>query len=74
MQDTQDTMERLTIPLLVWGFFGFWGQFIDGTLGMGYGVFSSSILIAVGLYPAIVSASVHTAEVFTTFISGGSHL
>jgi len=60
--------------LLVIGIIGLFAQFIDGTLGMGYGVFSSSWLIAAGLYPAIASATVHTAEVFTTLVSGGSHL
>jgi len=59
--------------LLKIGLVGFLAQIIDGTLGMGYGVFSSSLLISLGFYPAIVSASVHTSEVFTTFASGVSH-
>ena len=65
--------------MLNWSFFlimalvGWVAQFVDGTLGMGYGVFSTSLLIGLGLYPAIASASVHTAEVFTTLISGTSH-
>jgi len=63
-------MRRLIVVALI----GFLAQFIDGTLGMGYGVFSASLLIAGGLYPAIASATVHTAEVFTTLVSGGSHL
>lgn len=53
---------------------GFAAQFVDGTLGMGYGAFSASLLITLGLYPAIASASVHTAEIFTTLVSGVSHL
>jgi len=52
---------------------GFAAQFVDGTLGMGYGIFSASLLVTVGLPPAIASASVHTAEIFTTLISGISH-
>lgn len=67
-------MERLTSRLLIWGAVGFVAQFIDGTLGMGYGAFSATLLIAGGLYPAMASACVHTAEIATTFISGGSHL
>ena len=63
-------MSRLIVVAVV----GFLAQFIDCTLGMGYGVFSASLLIAGGLYPAIASATVHTAEVFTTLVSGGSHL
>ena len=52
---------------------GFAAQFIDGTLGMGYGVSSTSLLMAVGLAPAIASASVHTAEIVTTLVSGIAH-
>lgn len=52
---------------------GLCAQLIDGALGMAYGLISSSILLAMGLPPAAVSASVHTAEVFTTGVSGASH-
>jgi len=52
---------------------GFAAQMIDGALGMAYGVSSNSFLLSLGLPPAIASASVHTAEVFTTAISGASH-
>lgn len=60
--------------LVVIAIIGFFAQFIDGTMGMGYGVFSASWLIAAGLYPAVASATVHTAQIFTTLVSGGSHL
>ena len=60
--------------LIVIGIIGFIAQFVDGTIGMGYGAFSASFLIATGLLPAIVSATVHTAEIFTTLLSGGFHL
>lgn len=53
---------------------GFIAQLIDGTLGMAYGVSSSTFLLHLGVSPAIASASVHTAEVFTTGVSGLSHL
>jgi uncharacterized membrane protein YfcA len=49
-------------------------QFVDGAMGMGYGTTAASVLIAAGLFPALVSASVHTAETFTTLASGVSHL
>lgn len=52
---------------------GFLAQLIDGSLGMAYGVSSNSFLLAVGVPPAAASASVHTAEIFTTAISGFSH-
>lgn len=53
---------------------GLGAQLIDGALGMAFGLLSSSILLGMGLSPAAVSASVHTAEVFTTGASGVSHL
>ena len=40
-------------------------QAVDGALGMAYGVISSSVLLAFGVPPAMASASVHGAEVFT---------
>lgn len=59
--------------LIVLGFVGFFAQLIDGSLGMAYGVTSTTLLLAVGLTPAIASASVHIAEVGTTAASGVSH-
>ena len=52
---------------------GLVAQLIDGAIGMAYGVTSSLALISLGSSPAIASASVHTAQVFTTLVSGGSH-
>lgn len=52
---------------------GFLAQAVDGSLGMAYGVISSSVLLAFGVPPATASASVHGAEVFTTAASAGSH-
>jgi uncharacterized membrane protein YfcA len=53
---------------------GFVAQIIDGALGMAYGVSSTTVLLSLGIPPAAASASVHTAEVFTTLVSGLSHL
>lgn len=53
---------------------GFIAQIIDGALGMAYGVSCSSLLMGLGLSPAAASASVHTSEVFTTGVSGLSHI
>lgn len=52
---------------------GFIAQMIDGSLGMAYGVSSSTLLVSMGVSPKLASASVHTAEIFTTFISGILH-
>ena len=61
--------ERLLLVALI----GFIGQIIDGALGMAYGVTCSTALISLGIAPAVASASVHTAEIFTTAASGFSH-
>jgi len=53
---------------------GLGAQLVDGALGMAFGLVSSSVMLAMGLPPASVSASIHTAEVFTTGASGVSHL
>lgn len=49
-------------------------QLVDGGLGMGFGVTSTTVLILLAsLGPAQASAVVHTAEVGTTLVSGLSH-
>ena len=53
---------------------GFAAQMIDGALGMAFGQISSTLLIAMGVPPAAASAGVHTAETFTTAVSGISHV
>jgi len=53
---------------------GFLAQIVDGALGMAYGVTSNSVLLGFGLSPKLASAAVHTAEVFTTGVSGLSHI
>ena len=53
---------------------GFLAQFIDGALGMAFGIISSSALMAFGVPPAFASAAVHAAEVVTTGVSGASHV
>jgi uncharacterized membrane protein YfcA len=52
---------------------GLAAQLVDGSLGMAYGVTSQSLLLAVGIAPALASAAVHIAEVGTTAASGVSH-
>jgi uncharacterized membrane protein YfcA len=53
---------------------GLVAQTVDGALGMAYGITSTSFLLATGAPPAVASASVHIAEVFTTGVSGVSHI
>jgi len=59
--------------LLLYVGVGFLAQMIDGSLGMAYGVSSTSFLMSSGVSPVLASASVHVAEVFTTASSGFFH-
>lgn len=52
---------------------GFVAQMIDGSIGMAYGISSTSFLLSAGVAPATASACVHAAETFTTAASGLSH-
>ena len=62
------------MALLLIALAGFGAQMVDGSLGMGYGVTSSTLLIAIGLAPAAASASVHLAEIGTSAASAYSHV
>ena len=53
---------------------GFIAEMIDGSLGMAYGVSSTSFLLSLGLPPSTASASVHASEIVTTATSGFFHL
>lgn len=53
---------------------GFIAQAVDGALGMAYGLTATTFLLSTGATPALASASVHIAEVFTTGFSGISHV
>jgi uncharacterized membrane protein YfcA len=62
-------MRKLVLLALV----GLGAQFVDGSLGMAYGVTSTTLLLTIGTNPAAASATVHLAEIGTTLISGVSH-
>ncbi|WP_244930426.1 sulfite exporter TauE/SafE family protein [Nocardioides sp. W7] len=59
--------------LIVLGFVGLLAQLIDGSLGMAYGVTSSTLLLAAGVAPAAASAAVHFSEIGTSLVSGFAH-
>src|SRR5688572_175444 len=59
--------------ILLYAIAGFIAQLVDGVLGMGYGVSATSLLLSLGVAPAVSSASVHTAETVATGFSAYSH-
>ena len=52
---------------------GFLAQLVDGALGMGYGVVCTTILLSLGVNLPAISGSIHTAEMFSSGVSGYSH-
>ena len=62
-------MRKLIVVAVV----GLLAQLVDGSLGMGYGATSSSLLVLVGLTPLAASASVHFSELGTNLASGVAH-
>jgi uncharacterized membrane protein YfcA len=71
---TYDWMSLIGPEFLLFVLGGFIAQMIDGSLGMAYGVSASTFLLSFGISPAASSASVHTAEIFTSGVSGLTHL
>lgn len=59
--------------LLLFIAIGFAAQLVDGALGMAFGITASTLLLGMGVPPAISSATVHAAECFTTGASATSH-
>ena len=52
---------------------GFIAQLIDGSIGMCFGILCTTLLMSVGIEPALASGVAHISEVFTTAASGASH-
>ncbi|GAA3356256.1 sulfite exporter TauE/SafE family protein [Saccharopolyspora gregorii] len=67
------THGEIVQTFLIFALGGFIAQLVDGSLGMAYGVTSTTILLTAGLTPAVASASVHLAEIGTSAASGLSH-
>lgn len=62
-------MRKLTLLAIV----GLIAQLVDGSLGMAYGVTTTSLLLLIGTNPTAASATVHLAEIGTTLASGTAH-
>ena len=62
-------MRKLVLLAVV----GLLAQLVDGSLGMAYGVTTTTLLLAIGTNPVAASATVHLAEIGTTLASGVAH-
>jgi uncharacterized membrane protein YfcA len=63
------TPEGLVLVAII----GFLAQLVDGSLGMGFGVTSATLLATIGMSPAIASATIHVAKIGTGTAAGLSH-
>lgn len=52
---------------------GFLAEIVAGSMGMGYGVICTTILLLLNIPPPVVSASIHSAESFTSAAGSISH-
>ena len=52
---------------------GFTAEIVAGSMGMGYGVICTTILLILNVAPPVISASIHSAESFTSAAGSISH-
>ncbi|MNK42464.1 Siroheme synthase [compost metagenome] len=52
---------------------GFVAQLVDGALGMGYGIMCATTMMLLGVRLPAISGSIHTAEMFSSAVSGYTH-
>lgn len=52
---------------------GFLAEIVAGSMGMGYGVICTTIFLMLNIPPPIISATIHSAESFTTAAGSISH-
>jgi uncharacterized protein len=52
---------------------GFLAEIVAGSMGMGYGVICTTVFLMMNIPPPVISASVHSAESFTTAAGSISH-
>ncbi|HET6990404.1 MAG TPA: TSUP family transporter [Bacteroidia bacterium] len=61
-----DGFSQINSQILLWILAGVLAQLIDGSMGMAYGVTTTTFLMTFGISPAVASASMHASEIFTT--------
>jgi hypothetical protein len=66
-------LSGMFLTALVFALVGAAAQMVDGTLGMGFGVTSATLLTLLGYSAVAASAGTHAAKMGTTLVSGLSH-
>jgi len=73
VQEFQGIVNQM--PLEFYGMLvvGFLAQLVDGAVGLGYGVTCATSMMLLGIKSTAISGSIHTAEMFSSGITGYSH-
>ena len=73
LSDIQNGLSQVPNEFYYMLFIGFVAQLIDGAVGLGYGVTCATSMMILGVKLPAISGSIHTAEMFSSAISGFSH-
>ncbi|MDO5616726.1 MAG: TSUP family transporter, partial [Cruoricaptor ignavus] len=73
LQDAQVFVENIPTEFYYFVAIGFVAQLIDGAVGLGYGLTCATFMLAFGVKLPAISGSIHTAEMFSSAMSGYSH-
>lgn len=60
------SVAQIDSQILIWIAIGLIAQIVDGSLGMAYGVTTTTSLLSFGIPPAVASASMHASEILIT--------
>ncbi|MES2543865.1 MAG: TSUP family transporter [Bacteroidota bacterium] len=72
-QDFSSLVSEIPVAFYAMIAVGFFAQLVDGAVGMGYGVTCATSMMLFGIKLPAISGSIHTAEMFSSGISGFSH-
>jgi uncharacterized membrane protein YfcA len=73
LSDIQNGLSQVPNEFYYMLLIGFIAQLIDGAVGLGYGVTCATSMMVLGIKLPAISGSIHTAEMFSSAISGFSH-
>jgi len=72
-QEFQDLLNKIPAEFYGMLLVGFFAQLVDGAVGVGYGVVCTASMMLLGIKSTAISGSIHTAEMFSSGITGYSH-
>jgi len=73
VQEFQDLLSKIPAEFYGMLLIGFFAQLVDGAVGVGYGVVCTASMMLLGIKSTAISGSIHTAEMFSSGITGYSH-